>query len=233
MGRGLPRALPLRAPAHLWPRSRRRARSGRCRGPGPAPHSPAAPASCARCPWASPSSPAEGTRRDERHPPTPRGLPGHPPQEWRPRHLLDGHGGPVLVTGGHLVQQGAQLQAVEGPRDLVLVEAQAVQQHGLPQVLHGGLQPVRVLLDVRQLHMDLAAQLRREAGGQTVSRAWRHRGCPAPRFLALPSACLAARTHRRDEEEGPADPGRSQRPLVSHEAGGQTASQVGRHHGGS
>lgn len=81
-------------------------------------------------------------------------------------HLLDGHDGLVLGTLGGLVQHGAEAQPVEGHLELLLVQALAVQPHGLLQVLHGGLQAVLVLLDVRHLHVHLAPEQDHEAGEQ-------------------------------------------------------------------
>lgn len=80
-------------------------------------------------------------------------------------HLLDGHDGLVLGALGALVQHGAEAQPVGGHPQVLLVEALAVQQRGLLQVLHGRLQPVLVLLDERHLHVHLAAQQDHEAAG--------------------------------------------------------------------
>lgn len=104
-------------------------------------------------------------------------------------HLRNGQGGLVLGALGDLARRGAEVQAVEGHPERVLVEAQGVQEHGLPQVPHGRLQPVRTLLNVRHLHVHLATEQDHEAAG-TDSIARARRGC-LPRLLPF----VTPRTH--------------------------------------
>ena len=132
-------------------------------------------------------------------------------------HLLNGQGGLVLGALGDLVQHGAELQAVEGHLELVLVEAQGVQEHGLLQVRHGGLQPALILLNVRHLHVHLATEQDHEAGGtDSITRAQPGcRGTPPGAWLSSPAFCPAfPQGPTEDQEEVPADHRRPQSPLV-------------------
>lgn len=97
---------------------------------------------------------------------------------WLCQHLLDGHDGLVLSALGALVQHGAEAQPVGGHLEVLPVKALAVQQRSLPQVLHGWLQPVLVLLDECHLHVHLAAEQDHEAGGD--GRASRGRASRLP-----------------------------------------------------
>lgn len=115
-------------------------------------------------------------------------------------HLRNGQGGLVLGALGDLARRGAEVQAVEGHPERVLVEAQGVQEHGLPQVPHGRLQPVRTLLNVRHLHVHLATEQDHEAAGtDSIARARRGcRGTPlVPGFPAPPSALRYPKDPRR------------------------------------